>query len=262
MDCNAEKLKAAIQHIEKAAELMACLPLIYGVPGVLIALDEALQGAQEAAALPDPKQSGGKRERLPLRLGEYTRCYSSAVRICGTCDSVISPTVDYYSASPSLDIKALCSACAAESVGFSLKTAETVDIINQPPHYIAGKLEVIDIIADQVDDFSSYLQGCIIKYSLRYKYKNGAQDLDKMQWYKNKLIEVMDIARNERGRLIFREAGEGAAAECDMCPAEFQVGEFYYDHAYCRGGINYITHLCHLCGEVEKRRGADVENNV
>jgi len=62
---------------------------------------------------------------------------------------------------------------------------KVVDRIN-PNHYKQGEIEVIDFILDQ--DFS-YLEGNIIKYVSRYKYKNGLEDLKKAQWYLNKLVE-------------------------------------------------------------------------
>lgn len=59
------------------------------------------------------------------------------------------------------------------------------DAIN-PTHYQQGNIEVIDFILDQHMD---YLEGNIIKYVSRYKFKNGLEDLKKAQWYLTKLIE-------------------------------------------------------------------------
>jgi len=58
------------------------------------------------------------------------------------------------------------------------------DNIN-PSHYKQGKIEVIDFILDQE---LNYLEGNIIKYVSRYKYKNGLEDLKKAQWYLNKVM--------------------------------------------------------------------------
>lgn len=67
------------------------------------------------------------------------------------------------------------------------------NIINFPAHYTQGKVESIDIIQSIVnDDFESYLVGTISKYLIRYKYKNGLEDLKKAQWYLNKLIETKE----------------------------------------------------------------------
>lgn len=65
------------------------------------------------------------------------------------------------------------------------------DNVNQPPHYNQAGIECIDaILASTGDGFEYYLQGNIMKYLWRYRYKNGTEDLRKAQWYLNKLIEV------------------------------------------------------------------------
>ena len=64
------------------------------------------------------------------------------------------------------------------------------DCVNSPPHYNQKGIECIDAIHASTDDgFQYYLQGNIIKYLWRYRYKNGVEDLKKAQWYLNKLIE-------------------------------------------------------------------------
>ena len=66
-----------------------------------------------------------------------------------------------------------------------------VDVVNSPAHYNQAGIECIDAIAAATDDgFEHYLQGNIIKYLWRYRYKNGIEDLKKAQWYLNKLIET------------------------------------------------------------------------
>ena len=62
--------------------------------------------------------------------------------------------------------------------------SETKDNIN-PTHYKQGNIEVIDFILDQQ---LNYLEGNVIKYVSRYKYKNGMEDLKKAQWYLNKIM--------------------------------------------------------------------------
>lgn len=64
------------------------------------------------------------------------------------------------------------------------------DMVNSPPHYNQAGIECIDAIrAATSDGYEYYLQGNIIKYLWRYRYKNGVQDLEKAQWYLQKLIE-------------------------------------------------------------------------
>ena len=59
------------------------------------------------------------------------------------------------------------------------------DLINHPSHYNQG-IEVTEYI-ESWD--MSFVEGNIIKYVTRYKYKNGKEDLLKAQWYLNRLIE-------------------------------------------------------------------------
>jgi hypothetical protein len=69
-----------------------------------------------------------------------------------------------------------------------------VDMVNRPPHYMQGGIEAIDVIASRLtkEEFIGYLKGCKLKYDLRYPFKgNPQQDLEKSEWYKNKLLEVM-----------------------------------------------------------------------
>jgi len=65
------------------------------------------------------------------------------------------------------------------------------DLVNKPIHYNIGGVECIDaIMAATNQNKEGYLQGNVIKYIWRYNYKGGLQDLQKAQWYLNKLIEV------------------------------------------------------------------------
>jgi len=68
---------------------------------------------------------------------------------------------------------------------------KVVDMVNSPEHYNKAGIETIDIIQSVTGDgFEAYLQGNILKYMCRYKYKNGLEDLEKAQWYLNRLIET------------------------------------------------------------------------
>ena len=72
-------------------------------------------------------------------------------------------------------------------------TAEESDMVNHPPHYNQKGIECIDAIQGATDTgFEYYLQGNIMKYLWRYRYKDGSQDLKKALWYLNKLIEIRD----------------------------------------------------------------------
>ena len=68
---------------------------------------------------------------------------------------------------------------------------DEVDLVNNPPHYNVGGIECIDAILSATNhNKEGYLKGNILKYVWRYDYKGGLEDLQKAQWYLNKLIEV------------------------------------------------------------------------
>ena len=60
------------------------------------------------------------------------------------------------------------------------------DMVNNPPHYTTGKIEVLDFIEDQK---FGYLDGQVIKYVSRYRHKNGIEDLKKAEFYLRRLIK-------------------------------------------------------------------------
>lgn len=69
------------------------------------------------------------------------------------------------------------------------KSHGNVNMVDSPPHYNNTEIECIEAIAAATGDgFEYYLQGNIMKYLWRYRYKNGIEDLEKARWYLNKLI--------------------------------------------------------------------------
>lgn len=69
------------------------------------------------------------------------------------------------------------------------------DIVNHPSHYISKKgIETIDVIEAFTDGLVGIEAVCTanaLKYICRWKNKNGVQDLEKAQWYIQKLIETV-----------------------------------------------------------------------
>ena len=68
-------------------------------------------------------------------------------------------------------------------------------MVNHPEHYQSGKIETIDVI----EEFTKDLKGIeasdtanIIKYACRWKRKNGVEDLRKLIWYANHLINHIE----------------------------------------------------------------------
>ncbi len=72
-----------------------------------------------------------------------------------------------------------------------MKTKE--DMVNNPSHYNQAGVEAIDAIrAATGEGFEFYIQGNILKYLWRYRYKNGVEDLKKAEWYLKVLIEEVE----------------------------------------------------------------------
>ena len=69
------------------------------------------------------------------------------------------------------------------------------DLVNHPSHYISKKgIETIDVIEAFTDGLVGMEAVCTanaLKYICRWKNKNGVQDLEKAQWYIQKLIETI-----------------------------------------------------------------------
>jgi hypothetical protein len=66
------------------------------------------------------------------------------------------------------------------------------DDVNHPKHYTQGSIECIDAIAACMtnEEFAAYCQGNVLKYLWRYRSKGGLVDLEKAQWYLDKLIQI------------------------------------------------------------------------
>lgn len=67
------------------------------------------------------------------------------------------------------------------------------DNVNHPSHYTKGQFETIDVIEDIIQFYTpieAHLVGEVIRYLSRAPHKsNKAQDLEKAQWYLNRLVE-------------------------------------------------------------------------
>lgn len=68
-----------------------------------------------------------------------------------------------------------------------------VDMVNSPPHYKVGGIEVIDYIKAKLtpEEFRGYLKGNMLKYTSRAGHKDDAvEDIGKLVWYATKLQET------------------------------------------------------------------------
>lgn len=66
------------------------------------------------------------------------------------------------------------------------------DAVEHPSHYTSGGIECIDCIKAALgENFMGFLIGNVIKYTYRYRHKNGAQDLEKARWYLDRAIKEL-----------------------------------------------------------------------
>lgn len=74
-----------------------------------------------------------------------------------------------------------------------LSKADKKDNVSHPDHYTTGKYECIDYIEDKLtaEEFRGYIKGNVIKYLTREKLKNGDEDIQKAQFYLNRLCDKL-----------------------------------------------------------------------
>ena len=78
-----------------------------------------------------------------------------------------------------------------ESVDQEIGALVDEDIVNHPPHYNAASMETIEIIkvmTEYLTGIEAVCVGNIVKYTHRFKHKNGVEDLKKARWYLDRLI--------------------------------------------------------------------------
>ena len=95
-----------------------------------------------------------------------------------------------------------------------------VDLINKPPHYNKGSIEVWDFIEDQQ---LGYLPGSAIKYICRYRYKGTPiTDLDKAIAFLTKLRDI------EKAKQDKAKADAIDAANQQFAKLQFQAPQYGY----------------------------------
>ena len=69
------------------------------------------------------------------------------------------------------------------------------DNVNHPVHYTQGGIECIDALKAATVGKTGIEAVCVanvIKYLWRYEEKNGIEDVNKAQWYINRLIQELE----------------------------------------------------------------------
>ena len=116
-------------------------------------------------------------------------------------------------------------------------------MVNHPKHYQAKNgMEAIDVIeafTDGLNGIEATDAGNIIKYALRWKEKNGVEDLKKIVWYANHLINHLEKqdAQNEEGENVKR-----VLIKCPCC-GEYIKSELSFDSFDERSQPNVISHI-------------------
>ena len=68
-----------------------------------------------------------------------------------------------------------------------------LDLVSSPPHYTAGRQEVIDTIEDAIrqapEPVVAFLHGQTLKYHRLWLKGNPKQDAEKARWYLLRLLE-------------------------------------------------------------------------
>ena len=77
------------------------------------------------------------------------------------------------------------------------KTVKVSNNVHHPKHYALQGLEpyeTVDVIKSSVGDdgFEGYCIGNVLKYVIRYKKKNGIEDLKKARVHLNWIIDYME----------------------------------------------------------------------
>ncbi len=70
----------------------------------------------------------------------------------------------------------------------------TKDNVNHPDHYKTGGIETIDYIKAKLGEEGviAYCMGNVMKYTSRWKDKNGLEDLKKADWYLDYAINLLE----------------------------------------------------------------------
>lgn len=131
-------------------------------------------------------------------------------------------------------------------------------MVNHPKHYQAKNgMEAIDVIeafTDGLNGIEATDTGNIIKYALRWKEKNGIEDLEKIVWYANHLINHLkkqdtQVEEDENvKRVLIKCPCCGEYIESELSFEKELKLEISYDEHSQTNKINYITDFtCPKC---------------
>lgn len=75
-------------------------------------------------------------------------------------------------------------------------------LVSHPSHYQSStgieSIEVIEAFTDDLYGVEAVYTGNILKYAMRWKKKGGIQDLKKIMWYTQRLINFIETHEEEK----------------------------------------------------------------
>lgn len=76
------------------------------------------------------------------------------------------------------------------------------DSVTEPPHYKNLAIDTLELMSVNFSDeaYMGFLEGNVLKYVMRYKMKNGMQDLRKAQYYLELLINRQEMREENQNK--------------------------------------------------------------
>ena len=80
-----------------------------------------------------------------------------------------------------------------------IQMAASSNLVDSPPHYLIGGIESLDVIKAKLspEEFQGYCVGNVLKYAMRWRHKDGLQDLKKARVYLGRLITSLEQEQPE-----------------------------------------------------------------
>ena len=121
-------------------------------------------------------------------------------KTCAVYQKGICPMANSFANNP--NVKLDCSKCKSyiaakndqqkQNIAAEIFKAQNHNTVSHPAHYTSGGIECIDCIKAALgENFMGFLIGNVIKYTYRYKHKNGIEDLKKARWYLDRAIKEL-----------------------------------------------------------------------
>lgn len=108
-------------------------------------------------------------------------------------------------------------------------------------HYGGGALQHWDVVSIMELD---YFQGQITKYVMRWKKKNGVEDLKKAAHFLEKYIELNEVVKQQAPYTRTPPGEFGVSIHTDIGPVDSD-SQFRAEGWYGDGVVHYVCRHCH-----------------